>query len=131
MSMQRLDDTRLHAAALEIDLQTDSREPLGAEGEGLVQRREIGGESAQALQRASAHHAACSAVADLVQVVRMREHERPVLQIEDVELEHVATELNRELERAQRVLGRERRGTAVPDAGEIPVQPPKVDQPVR
>src|SRR5205823_2461499 len=131
MSMQRLDDTRLHAAALEIDLQTDSREPLGAEGKGLVQRREVGGESAQALQRASAHHAACSAVADLVQVVRMREHERPVLQIEDVELEHVATELDGERQGSQRVLWRQRGRTAVPDAGELPVQPSEVDQPVR
>ena len=51
----------------------------------------------------------------------MREHERPVLQIEDVELEHVATELDCELQGSQRVLWCQRGRTAVPDAGELPV----------
>src|SRR5438093_9354562 len=129
--VQRLDGPGLKAAALEVDLQPDAREPLGTEGEGLVQRREVGREPAQALERALSHRPACSAVADLVQVVRMREHERPVLQIEDVELEHVATELDGELQGSQRVLWRQRGRTAVPDAGELPVQPSEVDQPVR
>ena len=43
----------------------------------------------------------------------MREHRRAVHEVEHVELEHVAPELHRELERAQRVLGvraRRRRG---------------------
>jgi hypothetical protein len=54
-------------------------------------------------------------VADFVQIVRVREDERPVDEIEDVEFEHVAAELDRKLERAKCVLGRERRRAAVTD----------------
>ena len=44
----------------------------------------------------------------------MGEHERPV-ELEHVELDQVAAELDRERERGDRVLGRERRGAAVAD----------------
>ena len=47
----------------------------------------------------------------------MRKDERPVGEIENVELQHVAPELDRELERPQRVLRRKRRSAAVADAG--------------
>jgi len=39
----------------------------------------------------------CGTVAHLTQVVRMRKDESPVGEIEDVELQHVAAELDREL----------------------------------
>ena len=46
----------------------------------------------------------------------MGQHQRPVVQLEDVELDQVAAELHRPGERAQRVLGRERRSALVADA---------------
>ena len=45
----------------------------------------------------------------------MRQHERPVLQVEHVELDQVDAHLDRRAKRAQRVLGRERRRTAMAD----------------
>ena len=60
--------------------------------------------------------AAGSTVADLQQIVGMRQHERPVVQLEDVELDEVASELHRAGERSQRVLGLEGRSTLVADA---------------
>ena len=67
------------------------------------------------------------AVAHLVQVVRMREHECPVGERQNVELEHVAAELDRELERLQRVLRRERGRAAMPDARELAGRPAKLN----
>ena len=56
------------------------------------------------------------AVADLEQVVRVGDHERPVVQLEHVELDQVAAQLDRPDERAQRVLGLEGGGALVADA---------------
>ena len=53
-------------------------------------------------------------VADLVEVVGMRDHERPARQVEHVELDRVDARVDGGLERAQRVLGRKRRRAAVP-----------------
>ena len=55
-------------------------------------------------------------MADLGKVVRVREHERPVREVEHVELDRVDTARERGLERPQRVLGRDRGGAAVADA---------------
>jgi hypothetical protein len=51
------------------------------------------------------------------------EHDGSVDEVEDVELERVATELDGELQRLQRVLRRERRCSPVADAGELPRGP--------
>ena len=56
------------------------------------------------------------AVAHLPEVVGVRKHERPVVEIEDVELDDVAAELNCPLERLERVLGSERGGAFVADS---------------
>jgi hypothetical protein len=58
-------------------------------------------------------------VADLEQIVGVREHERAIREVEDVELEHVAAELDRKLQAAQCVLACERRRAAVANAGEL------------
>ena len=114
----RLDGRRLDAAPLQVELEPDAGQPVGAERQRLVERREIGRDASQAFEIAAAHAAARGAVAHLAQVVRVREDERPVGEVEDVELQHVAAELHRELERRERVLGRERGGAAVADARE-------------
>jgi hypothetical protein len=53
----------------------------------------------------------------------MSQYERAVDVVEDVELEHVAAELDRELEGTQCVLGRQRRRTTVADASEFARRP--------
>ena len=57
-------------------------------------------------------------MADLEQVVGMREHERPVVQVEDIELDQVAPALHPPPERPQGVLGLERGGALVADPEE-------------
>ena len=52
---------------------------------------------------------------------RVAEHERPRPGVEHVELDRVDTVLERRLEGAQRVLGREPGGATVPDADQPPV----------
>jgi hypothetical protein len=50
------------------------------------------------------------------------EHKGSVGQVEDIELEHVAPELNCELERSKCVLGRESGRATVADAREVTVR---------
>ena len=63
-----------------------------------------------------AHPAARGAVAHLLEVVGVREHERPALEVEDVELDQVDAHLDGRPERAKGVLGSERRRAAMTDA---------------
>jgi hypothetical protein len=53
------------------------------------------------------------------------EDDGAVDEVENVELEHVAAELHRELQRLERVLGRERRGSSVAYTRELARGPPK------
>jgi hypothetical protein len=55
-------------------------------------------------------------VADLVQVVRVGDHELARGEAEDVELDEVRPGLDARAERAERVLRSKRRGTAMADA---------------
>ena len=55
-------------------------------------------------------------VAHLLEVIGVREHERPALEVENVELDQVDAHLDRRPERAKRVLGSERRRAAMTDA---------------
>ena len=82
----------------------------------LVERRQLGRDLAQRGKALPADPAAGRTVADLQQVVRMGQHERPVVQLEDVELDQVAAELDRAGERAQRVLRLEGGSALVADA---------------
>ena len=104
---------------LQVDVQCDVS--LGQEGERFVQRRELRSELAQLGERPVTHCADRSAVADLREVVRVGEHERATDEVEHVELDRVDAVRERHLERTQRVLGRKRRGAAVPDADQRPV----------
>ena len=131
VAVQRVHDPPLDPTPLQVELQAGSRQPLGAKGERLVERREVRCKSPQTIERAPPNPAAARTVADLTEVVRVREHERPVHEVENVELEHVAAELDRKLESAQRVLRRERRRAAVTDTREVAVLPPELDQAVR
>ena len=105
MAPKRLDHRPLDAAALQVDLQPDVRQTVGAECERLVEGRR--GRPGQA---------------ELV-----GEHDRPVDKREDVELEHVAAELDGQLQRFERVLGRECRSAAVADAREPARRPAQRD----
>ena len=107
MAAQCVDHRPLDAAALEVDLQPDAGQTFGEERERLVERRDAG------------HRESASVVRDDDRPVRAREH---------VELEHVAAELDGELERLERVLGRECRGPAMADAGELARGPAQLDQ---
>src|SRR5215210_2803311 len=127
MGTQGAHHALLDAPPLEVHLKPDSRKPFNAEGECLVEGRQIGRDSPEPVEGARAYAATRGAVAHFVQVVRMGEHERSVGDVEDVELEHVAAQLDRQLQRAQCVLGRKRRGASMADAGEVPGRPPQVE----
>jgi hypothetical protein len=58
----------------------------------------------------------------------MCEHKRSVASGENVEFEHVATELDGKLERLQRVLRRKRRRTSVADPREMTARAAKLNQ---
>ena len=101
---------------LEVDVQPDVRSLVDEERERLVERRQLRSDLAQLLERERAHPASRGAVAHLVEVIGVREHERPARQVENVELDQVDAHLDRRAERAQRVLGSEGRRAAVTDA---------------
>ena len=82
---------------------------------------------AQRLERLLAHATRGGAVADLVEVVGVREHERAASEIEDVELDQIDSGRDGRAKRAQRVLRGERRGPAVPDPDEPPLPPRELD----
>ena len=100
VTAERLHDLPLEARALQVDLQTDRRQSLRTERKGLVKRRKLGSHAPERIEAAAADTTARGAVADLAQVVGVREHERAVDEVEHVELEHVAPELDRQLQRA-------------------------------
>src|SRR5436190_17884056 len=102
MAPERLDNPSPGAGSLEVDLGAG----LGPreERKRLVERREVGRD----LRR------------------RMGEDKRSV-ELEYVELDQVAAELQRERERRDRVLRRERSRTAVPDPQQPPFTAPQVD----
>jgi hypothetical protein len=83
--------------------------------ERVVERRQLRRDLAQRVKALRAHPPGRRAVADLQQVVRVREDERAVLQLEHVELDEVAAEVDRARERAQGVLRLERRRALVAD----------------
>ena len=96
-------------------MQPDVGRLVDEERERLVERRQLGGDLPQPLERAVAHPSRGGAVTDLVEVVRVGEDERAPAEVEHVELDQVDPCRDRSAERAQRVLRRERRGAAVPD----------------
>src|SRR5207247_521445 len=105
--------------------------PLGEERECLVERRQVRREATNRVECLAADASARRPVTDLAQIVRVREHERAVRERQDVELEHVAAELDRELERAQRVLRCQRRCAPVADARELAGAATKLDHATR
>ena len=86
------------------------------EGERLVERREVGSDRTQLGEGEPAQRPGRRAVADLVQVVGVRDDELAGAEAEHVELDEVHSGLERRAERAQRVLGRERGRSAMADA---------------
>ena len=120
---------RLDAATLEIELEPDPREGRSAQKASASSR--VGNPGATCLRSARCRRRTRPRAAPWLTSRRssgMREHERPVDEVEHVELEHVAPELDRELERRERVLGRERGRTAMADARELARRPAKLDQ---
>ena len=125
-----LDETvpleRLHQlveARRQLQVDVQRHVSFRQEGERVVERRELRRELLQLGERAVAHGADCRAVADLGQIVRVGEHERAAPEVEHVELDRVDPVGERHLERTKCVLGRKRRGAAVPDADQRPIFP--------
>ena len=96
---------------------------VSEEDERFVEGRQVGTEFTQGGQRTVADGPARSAVADLVQVVRVGDDELAVVEPHHVELDQVDPGLDRCAEGRQRVLGRERGCSAVPDAERSTVSP--------
>ena len=116
VTAERLDDGLLVAVPFQVDLEADVRGALAEEGKRLVEGRQGGRDRPKLRERHSSDASAPGAVAHLPEVVGVRKHERPVVEIEDVELDDVAAELNCPLERLERVLGSERGGAFVADS---------------
>ena len=70
----------------------------------LAQRGQRRRHRAQLLQAETPYTAAGGTVADFEEIVGVREHERAVVEVEHVELDEVAAELQRAPQRAERVL---------------------------
>ena len=96
--------------------------------ERLVEGGQLGRDLAQLFERARTDRPGRRPVADLVQVVGVREDERASPEIEDVELDEVDAEVDRGAEGAQRVLGRQSRSAPVADPQDgVAVVAPQVD----
>jgi hypothetical protein len=91
------------------------RRLLDEERERLVERRQVGRDLSERLQREATDAARRGAVADLVEVVRVGEDERAAPEVEDVELDHVDAGLDRGAKRRQGVLRRERGRASMAD----------------
>ena len=129
VAAQCVDHRSLDSAALEVDLQPDR--PADAPRRTRAPRRGSAGRARPAAARRASGYAPGRGrpLTDLVQVVRVRKHERPVREVQHVELEHVAAELRTaSSSAAQRVLRSERRCAAVADAGELARGPTQLDQ---
>src|SRR6266516_1681135 len=122
----RVDELPLVPERLHVELEADVAP--GDEFERLLERRQLGRDLPQLGQRALAHAAGRRAVADLHEVVRVREDERPIGEIEDVDLDEVDAVVDRGLERAERVLGRERGRAPVADLDDRPLASKQVHQ---
>ena len=118
----RLGGRVLVAVPLQIDVQSDAGHPA-EQLQRLVERRKLGRHLAERVEGLLPHPPGSRAVADLEQVVRVREHERPVVQVEDVELDQVAAQLDAAPQGAQGVLGLERGGALVADPERAARQP--------
>ena len=103
-------------AQLEIDMQADARRLLDEERERLVERRQLRSHLTECRERHAAHVPGRGTVTHLVEMIGVSEHEWATTKVEHVELDQVDPHLDRRPERADRVLGGERGGTAVPDA---------------
>ena len=101
---------------LEVDVQSDAGRLVDEERERVVERRQLGSDLAQLLERERAHPARRGTVTHLLEAVGVREHERPPLEVENVELDQVDAHLDGRPERAKGVLGSERRRAAMTDA---------------
>src|SRR5439155_17857794 len=68
VALERLDHSGLHTALFEVDLQPGPWQPLGEERERLVERRQVRGEPAQAVERPPPDATPRRPVADLTQI---------------------------------------------------------------
>ena len=112
---------------LEVDVEPDVRRLVDEELERLLERRQLGRDGAQLGQRPLPHGPVGCAVADLVEVVGVREHERPAREVENVELDEVDAVRDGFAKRVERVLRREMRRAAMPDPEHGAVSAPEVD----
>ena len=106
---------------LQVDVQADAPRLVREERERLVEGGQLGSDLAELLEGSRPDRAAGNAVAHFVEVVGVRDDERPARQVEDVELHEIDAELDGGAERAQRVLGLDERRTAVADPEHTPV----------
>ncbi len=112
---------------LQIDVKADARRLVREERECLVQRRQLGCDLTELPEGARPDGAAGDAVAHLVEVIGVRDDERPARQVEDVELDEVDAELDGSAERAQRVLRLDECSAAMADPEDASVPALELD----
>ena len=113
MAAERRGDLAPVPRALDVGVQADFlvREEL----EGLLESRQLGRTLTKLLEPQRPDPPGGDAVAHLEELVRVGEHERAVVEVEDVELDEVDADFDRAPKRSNGVLGPERRGAAMAD----------------
>ena len=106
MPLERRSELVEPLGQLQVDVHGDVG-PVGEERERLVERRECRSDLPQLGERTVAHRPGGNAVTDLVEVVRVSQHEGPADEVEHVELDRVHAHSERGLEGGERVLRRE------------------------
>ena len=89
MPHERVRDLVEPLRQLQVDVQADVAP--GQERERFVESRQLRRDLPQLVERAFTHSAHGGAVADLGEIVRVGEHERPADEVEHVELDRVDT----------------------------------------
>ena len=100
---------------LQVDVEPDLGRLVDEERERVIEGREVRGHLAERLERLVPDPSGGSPVTDLVEMIGVGENERPVPEVEDIELDQVDARIDGGPKRVECVLRRQGRGAAVTD----------------
>lgn len=113
---KRVRDVGGGRSVLEVDVDPDRRSLVVEELKRVVECRQVGRDLPESGEGLVPDRSSGGAVADLSQVVGVRDDQVPGVEPEDVELDEIHARFERGAKPAEGVLGSKRRSTAVPDA---------------
>ena len=100
---------------LQVDVEPDVWRLVDEERQRLVEGRQRGRHLSKLLERERPYRPGGRAMAHLLEVIRVREHEWAARQVEHVELDEIDAVRDRRTQRGERVLGSEVRSPAMAD----------------